>query len=134
MCFVEIVFPILSQTWDGLLLPYACRYMNRVKHRVFFKCIFFCLPLPRGRISPWRIKNVITFANIKTIIFDPRQDAAENFLHTEFQPILELDQASQMKRKIVMTIGKSGNPTSQISDKCSIGYLKLWSFHKRRSN
>lgn len=57
-------------------------------------------------------------------LFDPRQDAAENFLHTEFQPILELDRASQMKRKIVMTIGKSGNPTSQISDKCSIGYLK----------
>lgn len=48
-------------------LPYASRCMNRVKHRVFFKSIFLCLPPPRGRISLQKIKNVITFANIKTI-------------------------------------------------------------------
>lgn len=57
----------VSQTWDRLLLPYACRCMNRVKHEVFFKTIFLCLPLPRGGISLQRIKNVIIFANIKTI-------------------------------------------------------------------
>lgn len=70
----------VSQTWDRLLLPYGCKCLNRVKHEVFLKTIFLCLPLPRGGISLQRIKMSLYLQTLK--LFDPRQDAAENFLYT----------------------------------------------------